>query len=328
MSFFGFDPTAPPQQQQQQQQGGQKKDEVYDFENTYDGLGELEEDDALNSETFGTSTQEIRKDFDFGHGNSKEPTPQASNAPVSTIPQGISYAQAAAQPGNDDEFMEDLWGSSNAPGKQQQENAGNGKNEKKILSLEEIEAQLTAIDQSQQQPQQAIPPPQQQQQFPPQPYGMPGMMPPPPQFGYMMAPGFIPPQYGYPGMIPQQMPPMPPQQQQGQGQQVPPAPQQQQVQQLQVQQQQAPQVGEQGKSSPSPAQPQRNRKRLIYLSSQYWVLKRLSNSNNNKVNNNKTNNTIKINTITIIINSNNIIINSNSNNIMVDMVITVNHWKN
>ncbi|KAK6890419.1 DNA topoisomerase 2-associated protein PAT1 [Candida tropicalis] len=257
MSFFGFDPTAPPQQQQQQQQGGQKKDEVYDFENTYDGLGELEEDDALNSETFGTSTQEIRKDFDFGHGNSKEPTPQASNAPVSTIPQGISYAQAAAQPGNDDEFMEDLWGSSNAPGKQQQENAGNGKNEKKILSLEEIEAQLTAIDQSQQQPQQAIPPPQQQQQFPPQPYGMPGMMPPPPQFGYMMAPGFIPPQYGYPGMIPQQMPPMPPQQQQGQGQQVPPAPQQQQVQQSQVQQQQAPQVGEQGKSSPSPAQPQR-----------------------------------------------------------------------
>lgn len=262
MSFFGFDPSAPPQQRQQQ--GRQKRDDVYEFENTYDGLGELEEDDALNSETFGTSSQEIGKDFDFGHGNSKEPTPKARD----DIPsQGISYAQAASQPGNDDEFMEDLWGSSNAPSKQpqQQQDISGAKTEKKILSLEEIEAQLTAIDQSQQQ--QGIPvPPHQQQQFPPQPYGMPGIMPPPPppppQFGYMMAPGFMPPQYGYPNMIPQQMPPMPPQQQNQQGQQIPQPQQQQQQPQVPAQQQvqaqaQSPQGDDQGKSSPAPVQPQR-----------------------------------------------------------------------
>ncbi|RCK55834.1 DNA topoisomerase 2-associated protein PAT1 [Candida viswanathii] len=254
MSFFGFDPTAPPQ-------GGQKKDEVYDFENTYDGLGELEEDDVLNSETFGTSTQEIRKDFDFGHGGSKEPTPQAS-APIpaqASVPQGISYAQAAAQPANDDEFMEDLWGSSNAPGKQQQQqaqqDAASGKTEKKFFN-------------NQFPPQQ-----QQQQQFPPQPYGIPGMMPPPPQFGYMMPPGYFPQQYGYPGMMPQQMPPMPPQQQQQQQQQVPP-PQQQQQQQPQQQvpaqqPQQAPQA-EQAKGSPAPVQNTRRAQKVDLSQFPVW----------------------------------------------------------
>ena len=198
MSFFGFDPAAPPQ-------GANKKDDAYDFENTYDGLGELEEDDAFNQETFGTSTSDIRKDFDFGQGDSQQ---SETHAKASAPPaQTISYAQAATVPVNDDEFMQELWGSSNAPSKNHadstEDKPAGGQPEKKILSLEEIEAQLTAIDHSQQPPQQ-VP----QQQFPPQPYGVPGMMPPPPQFGYMMAPGFMPPQYPYPGMIPQQMPPM------------------------------------------------------------------------------------------------------------------------
>ena len=222
MSFFGFDPAAPPQ-------GANKKDDAYDFENTYDGLGELEEDDAFNQETFGTSTSDIRKDFDFGQGDSQQ---SETHAKASAPPaQTISYAQAATVPVNDDEFMQELWGSSNAPSKNHadstEDKPAGGQPEKKILSLEEIEAQLTAIDHSQQPPQQ-VP----QQQFPPQPYGVPGMMPPPPQFGYMMAPGFMPPQYPYPGMIPQQMPPM------QQGQFPPPQPQQQQQQQQPPPQQQ------------------------------------------------------------------------------------------
>lgn len=204
MSFFGFDPTKPPQ--------GDKNDEVYDFENTYDGLGELEEDDAFNTETFGTSVAEIRKDFDFGHDQSK----QSTQLNVLSVPtQTQSYAQAAqAAPVNDDEFMQELWGTSNAPTKVESETqnheASAGQPERKILSLEEIEAQLTAIDQSQQQqsglPQQGFNHPG---LFPPQGYGMPGMIPPPNQFNGYMFGGYMPPQYGFSGRAPpQQLPPL------------------------------------------------------------------------------------------------------------------------
>ena len=135
----------------------------------------MEEDDAFNQETFGTSTSDIRKDFDFGQGDSQQ---SETHAKASAPPaQTISYAQAATVPVNDDEFMQELWGSSNAPSKNHadstEDKPAGGQPEKKILSLEEIEAQLTAIDHSQQPPQQ-VP----QQQFPPQPYGVPGMMPP------------------------------------------------------------------------------------------------------------------------------------------------------
>ncbi|CAI5759261.1 unnamed protein product [Candida verbasci] len=188
MSFFGFDPTGPPNSRGK---NGGEDNEVYDFENTYDGLGEIEEDDAFNDETFNTNVNEIKKDYDFGQGSNTKQQYQQASIPA---PTSISYAQAAVSgPVNDDEFMQDLWGSSNTPSLQQEDS----KQERKILSLEEIEAQLTAIDQGQ----------QQQQQFPPQLYGIPGMIPPPPQFGGYMMPGFMPPQYGFPaGMIPQQIP--------------------------------------------------------------------------------------------------------------------------
>ncbi|KAI5955321.1 PAT1 [Candida jiufengensis] len=244
MSFFGFDPTQPPR--------GSKDDKVYDFEDTYDGLGELEEEDAFNDETFGASTNDIRKDFEFGHGPStKKEEPQYQSTPAPSLSQ--SYAQAAqSNPVNDDEFMEELWGSSNAPSKsihekqqqipQQQEESGTyqAQSERKILSLEEIEAQLTAIDQQQQQHPQAFPQPG---SFPPQHYGAPGMMP---QFnGYMMG-GYMQPQYGFPGgAIPhQQFPPMqgfPPQLPQ-QFQQPPPPQQQQPQPQTQQQTPQQPQI--------------------------------------------------------------------------------------
>ena len=201
MSFFGFDPTKPPQ--------SGRGEEVYDFENTYDGLGEIEEDDALNTETFGTNVAEIRKDFDFGNESSGN-----KSAPAPT--QKRSYAQAAqAAPVNDDEFMQELWGTSNAPTKAENDFQNQGSSasqpEKKILSLEEIEAQLTAIDQSQ--PQQPRPPHQGFMQqpglFPPHGYGIPGMMPPPDQFNGYMFGGYMPPQYGFPGGAPpQQLPPL------------------------------------------------------------------------------------------------------------------------
>ena len=74
----------------------------------------MEEDDAFNQETFGTSTSDIRKDFDFGQGDSQQSRPTQRLQPPA---QTISYAQAATVPVNDDEFMQELWGSSNAPSK-------------------------------------------------------------------------------------------------------------------------------------------------------------------------------------------------------------------
>ncbi|EGW35675.1 uncharacterized protein SPAPADRAFT_58881 [Spathaspora passalidarum NRRL Y-27907] len=198
MSFFGFDPTAPPAGR------NNNKKEVYEFQETYEGLDEA--DDAFNDETFGTSTGEIRKDFDFGAGAgagagaSAPPAAAPATASTGSVSQGVSYAQAAAP--TDDEFMQDLWGT-NTPIKHEQPIASG---ERKILSLEEIEAQLTAIDPSAQ-------PPQQQQQQPQGQFMQPYMMPPP-QFGYMMPPppgAYMPPPpppQAY-GQMPGWMPPPP-----------------------------------------------------------------------------------------------------------------------
>ena len=182
MSFFGFDPSVPPHLRQQN-----LNQESYDFQDTYDGLGDGGADDALNDETFGAT--EPAKDFAFANGNHSQPAPVPS--------QTLSYAQAATHPINDDEFMNDLWGAGNAPAtqpRQQQppmqpiQQRGQPQ-ERTVLSLDEIEAQLTAIDHRTQQPHQ-----------PPHPYMMGGMMPPG-YGGYMMPMGqYMPPpgQFGYP----------------------------------------------------------------------------------------------------------------------------------
>lgn len=209
MSFFGFDPSVPPHAQSRD-----NVTESYDFQDTYDGLGdELDEgDDAFNNETFGGG--EVRKDFNFAGAGTNNPA---------AVPQpqrpGISYADAVSH-SNDDEFMQDLWGTSNAPQGQQHaqqpsEGQLQGAPEKKILSLEEIEAQLTSIDQS--------------QQLPPQPqFVVPGMMPPNQFGGYMLPPGgFMPPpgQYGQFQGAPLGSQQLPPQPIQPSGQQIPPHPQ-------------------------------------------------------------------------------------------------------
>lgn len=224
MSFFGFDTNGPPNGEQ----------EAVDFENTYDGYGEElnEADDKYNDETFG-NTGPIGKDFNYQQ-------PQSQN---------ISYAQAATI--NDDDFMRDLWGKSN-PLSAELTSTNVAAPEKKILSLEEIEAQLTSIDNQQQQP---VPMQLPQQQFgmpgmiPQQPFGMPGMMPP--MYGqYPGMPGFGQPFYQMPphlqGPVPQQVPQQIPPQVQGQvPQQVQP----------QVQGQLHPQVVSQGNLSPQEPAP-------------------------------------------------------------------------
>lgn len=229
MSFFGFDASGA----QYQNQGTASNEPAYDFQDTYEGLGELEEDDALNSETFGVGN--VRKDFDFGH--SAQPA-----APVTRINPGVSYARAAA---NDDEFMQDLWGVNHPqPGAQppqaaQPAAAAPVDDKKKVLSLQEIEAQLTAIDSSLARGPMGHP---QQQYFqggyPPQFPGYavpPGFMPPPGQYGMPYPGQFMPMQGPVVPQLGQQVPMMGPQQLQPQQLQ------QQQFQQLQPQQQHQPQ---------------------------------------------------------------------------------------
>lgn len=200
MSFFGGleSSGAPPNQSK-----------AYNFEETYDGLGEYEPDDALNSETFGVS--EVGKNFDFSAttGSSAAPAPN-----VNQRVNQLSYAQAAA---NDDEFMKDLWGENPQQqnqgqpqqGQPQQPNSAYDASGNKVLSLSEIEQQLTQIDQSQraQYPQMHQVPGHQPQYYP-------GAYPPPQYGGYMMPQGYGPPPPGqyampYPGYMPMQ-PPMGP----------------------------------------------------------------------------------------------------------------------
>lgn len=232
MSFFGFDPSAHPGSRNQQQNDS----EAYDFQETYDGLGE----DAFNDDTFGGN---VGSDFNFG-GQAPPPQHHQQHRAPPQLPHGQSYAQGAATTSTDEEFMHDLWGTANAPA-----HAPEGLAEKKILSLEEIEAQLTAIDQ-----------PQQHQQFPG--YG-PGYGIPPQFGGYMMPPNFIPPPgYGYPVMQGYQG--YPPQHPQGhpQGGSTPGPPgiqqQPQQQQPQQVQQVQQPQQHQQHQQHQQPQQPQQN----------------------------------------------------------------------
>ena len=182
MSLHGFDSNGASQGRQQG-----LSSESYDFQETYDGLGEEinTSDDALNEETFG-GTENISKDFDFGATMG-----QASQPATSGNKPGVTYAQAVSQANNDDEFMQDLWGPSNPTKTPPSKPDGQGAGERKVLSLEEIEAQLTSIANPQQ-----VPPQQ-------NPMGMPNMMFPPQYGGYMMPPpGVIPPgNYGqFPGV--------------------------------------------------------------------------------------------------------------------------------
>lgn len=164
--------------------GGKKVDRAYEFQETYEGLGELEEDDAFNSETFGVSS--VGKDFDFGNNGQYHSGPG-----LLTVRPEVSYARVAA---NDDDFMKDLWG---MPAQRREEVSQTEGQDKKFLSLEEIEAQLTDRSFSTSHDRFAAQP----SQF----YGGQSSIPQAPYPNYLVPPlGFIPPlaQFGLPGAPP------------------------------------------------------------------------------------------------------------------------------
>lgn len=151
--------------------------DVLQFEDTYEGLDE--EDDALNDETFGVDVP-VGQAFDFGNPSESQPQPQLNFAQAARAPPQQSSIQ---EPLGDDPLkpIESLWGGAPpvAPQQQQQQQ------QPKVLSLDELESQLTQH------------PAPQPSQFP---QGQPPQGPFPPGPGnFFFPPGFIPPQQGPPG---------------------------------------------------------------------------------------------------------------------------------
>ncbi|KAH3666550.1 hypothetical protein WICMUC_005619 [Wickerhamomyces mucosus] len=153
------------------------KNEVLNFEDTYAGYDD-EEEDAFNDETFGNDIP-VGQDFNFGGSNESGQTelPKINYAEAAKIkPVNINISDDPLKP------LESLWGEA-APSIQNQQQIDQGNS--KPLSLDELEAQLTNSNPltSNVQPQQT----QQLQNQPP-----PGVYPQQPNFGYY-PPGFIPP---------------------------------------------------------------------------------------------------------------------------------------
>ncbi|ONH69369.1 DNA topoisomerase 2-associated protein PAT1 [Cyberlindnera fabianii] len=168
------------------------KKNVHNFEDTYAGLSD-EEEDALNDETFGSSVP-LDQDFVFGTKSSSTPTQQPT----------INYADAArtkpqpvAIPQGGDELkpMAALWGEQGTPDESLQSSAP--------VSLDQIESQIPqSAPQQQQQQQQQIP-----GQIPGQmPFGQPQFFYPP---GFMPPPGAYPPQFNMGQVPPGQFPGFP-----------------------------------------------------------------------------------------------------------------------
>lgn len=146
MSFFGLETVVP--------EGAQQ--EEYDFADTYDDLATklVEDNDDLNAETFGDFS--IDQDFDFAgqtarvadtldeeqHVFARSGNPHSFQQPASNTP---STSSRNFQP------IASLWGPAEPQQTQQPERP-------KMLSLEELEAQMMANNQQQQQQQNAIPP--------------------------------------------------------------------------------------------------------------------------------------------------------------------------
>ncbi|KAL4808695.1 topoisomerase II-associated protein PAT1 [Aspergillus unguis] len=180
MSFFGFDTTLP---RDRAAQGGQRgifdtpdpfaevaraqaaaqhgDDDVLNFEDTYDGLGDqLDEDqDAFNQDTFGDlETAPVGKDFDFfgktaqvsdaigeeqvrfSLQNPQAPAavPAPENETISQQPKRTGY-EKYSDPGYipDLQAKSSVWGLPNKPEPLPQPTA-----QRKMMSLEEVEAQI------------------------------------------------------------------------------------------------------------------------------------------------------------------------------------------
>lgn len=151
MSFFGFDPMAPP--------GQRPNTKTLDF-------NDLDEDDALNDETFGSAAiSNLGNRFDFSMGGLNDTKSTLVPAPLPSMNASLSYASAAHSSVDDVlQPMASLWSDEKPT-----ENVEN-QTQHQVLSLEEIEAKLKTQNlPSQPQPQQLpqqVPQQQQQQQFP------------------------------------------------------------------------------------------------------------------------------------------------------------------
>ncbi|SCU92156.1 LADA_0F14730g1_1 [Lachancea dasiensis] len=195
MSFFGFDTALPGQNKGsgRKRNGAKKNNAPMDFEDTYQGLGEYEneEDDYLNAETFGDGT-ELGADFDFGYGRGNLDANTSSAGHVEQPALNRSYASAAASAGPgalnagyslpsahtmdegmDFTPMESLWTNQSAVIPQQQPQNPIPQ----VLSMGEIERQQ--FQQQQQQQQHGymnMPPmPPMGYGYPPHAYGPPGV---------------------------------------------------------------------------------------------------------------------------------------------------------
>ncbi|PGH05599.1 hypothetical protein AJ79_06766 [Helicocarpus griseus UAMH5409] len=164
-------------------------DDAIDFEDTYDGLGDqLDEDqDAFNDDTFGGGEEiegPVGKDFDF-YGKTaqmsnvldeeqmlyklkhppKEPTPKSpAPAPAPSKPKRTGY-ELYQDPGYIPEITakSSVWGTSVGQSSKAEDSTQARKTvspAKKILSLEEVEAQMLAESKKPQPAEQHPPPPQ------------------------------------------------------------------------------------------------------------------------------------------------------------------------
>ncbi|CAL9733365.1 DNA topoisomerase 2-associated protein Pat1p [Monosporozyma servazzii] len=211
MSFFGFDSSMPPNKAQQRPSGNKNTSnngETLDFEETYKGYGEYDQEDGdyLNEETFGGNL-ELGNDFDFGNGSDQQQQQQPFQDQAHR-----SYVQAASsgvEPSNLDtpvdlKPMESLWsGNTNTPSPAPIQMPPQGQH---ILSMEEIERQQRQLQQfndvptvpivAPNHPNPQFMPPQgfMQGQFPGQfiPQKFPNMYPPHPGQFYQQGPMAVP----------------------------------------------------------------------------------------------------------------------------------------
>ncbi|PGH26884.1 hypothetical protein AJ80_01466 [Polytolypa hystricis UAMH7299] len=202
MSFFGFDTTLPRDRPPAQQTRGifenpdpfaevaratapglEQSDDVIDFEDTYDGLGDQLDDDqdAFNDDTFGgNGPSAVGKDFDF-YGNTAEvsgvldeeqvrynlksrpnelqPAPAATPAVESSKSKRTGY-ERYQDPGYIPEISakSSIWGSDSMQRAKAAAPSEKATAARKVLSLEEVEAQMRAQSRKQPPPAQPTPP--------------------------------------------------------------------------------------------------------------------------------------------------------------------------
>ncbi|KAK2770297.1 hypothetical protein FQN53_005646 [Emmonsiellopsis sp. PD_33] len=156
--------------------GMQDEDDAIDFEDTYDGLGDQldEANDAFNDDTFGGGGEKapVGKDFDF-YGNTaqmsnvldeeqmiyrlkhrqNEPTPKSSAAEAPTQPKRTGY-ELYQDPGYIPEIQakSSVWGTGAGQRAKMEDDAQASAApapSRKMMSLEEVEAQMRAQSQKQ-----------------------------------------------------------------------------------------------------------------------------------------------------------------------------------